>query len=254
MKQASLTYKRDGLFYAGRILFDTEEYSFDNMTFAQMIGELHTFLAEHPDVDDVAFCREERPGFPARLENNMVGLIRSDPVTAIREMSPPARVVDMRAARKKIQERFDQDLLDTEPVPPAMTTMPSSGGALRAASATLADAFGEFIYLNRRGNTVECPFCGRWKCIIACTAPTGHCSCKRFIPGRVIERAGQETGWFRVRTTCILANHLDRFFLPMTWNINGPWIDHEDLLDAYRKYVEEREQCLEMVNRSDLPE
>jgi hypothetical protein len=241
MNLVELLYQRDGTTYSGYIRYKEVSSLFSNYSFAQIIRELHLFLVDHPEVEDVDFRRgETTTKFGHKLGPQTVSMIRSDPVSVIKEMSPPPRTIDLRKSEQ-------QEPRDTEPSSSVASTLISNGSALRIGSDTLADAFGDFVYLRRRKNIVECPFCGRWQAIIPCDHSVIKCSCRFFVPGTALERPGKEVGWFRVRMTCLFASHAPRFFLPLSWNISGPWIKHEDLLHLYEEYKKERQQCLDQV-------
>ncbi len=104
---------------------------------------------------------------------------------------------------------------------------------LRIGSDTLADAFGDFIYLVCRRGEVECPVCGKW-----CHDAHGRfqCDCGAQFAAKLSGR------WAAIRTDELI--HLaDQFFLPRAWNKEPPYITSAALRALYDTFKQEREEC-----------
>jgi hypothetical protein len=123
-----------------------------------------------------------------------------DPAAAIQELSPPPRRVIVRS-------------------PVAVSATATVQPVFRAGADTLADAFGEEVYLKVRDGRFEDPATGRW-------VPLGF---EQKLVGE----------WVRVAITDLLGLPADRFFLPRRWNVSGPWITRAALLEKYEEYMKE---------------
>ena len=104
---------------------------------------------------------------------------------------------------------------------------------LRVGTDTLADAFGDSVYIAARGAEVECPVCGTW-----CSEyhERFQCDCGAQFAARVQGR------WAAVDIYELLPMS-EQFFLPRAWNPEPPYISAADLRALYETFTNERELC-----------
>lgn len=113
------------------------------------------------------------------------------------------------------------------------TTTPQLPSSISVGYDTLANGFGDVLYIRRRGITVECPFCGKWKTTI-------YGEDARCCPISVnVELCSDR--WASVRTAHLLSTPAPRFFLPREWNNYRPWISKEELALRFQEYIKEKE-------------
>ncbi len=106
---------------------------------------------------------------------------------------------------------------------------------LRAGYDTLADAFGDNVYVRYRDDgCVECPCCGRWHARIE----GEDLICRCHITVTPAKLCGS---WVELPTFDLVygAPGVARFYLPRAWNISGPWITREALAEKYRTFIKE---------------
>lgn len=209
-----LEYKRDGehLLTGELYLGDSEEsfQEFEKRDFATMMTIVSNVLGVYPD-SGVVVQRTDRPGIPpVRMEKDLVQQLRTDPARTIHELSPGARIIVIRdkAGPPKDSVRV----------------------VLKAGEETLAEAFGEEVYLRISRGKVEDPLTGRWVSI-------SLDGTKAFIGTLPIK---QLSDWVSVATESLLAAQAKRFYLPRRWNAGGPWITKEALQKRYQAYQEEK--------------
>lgn len=106
---------------------------------------------------------------------------------------------------------------------------------IRAGYDTLADAFGDNVYVRYRDDgCVECPCCGRWHARIE--GEDLVCRCHPTItPAKLCG------SWVELPTFDLVFGvpGVARFYLPRAWNISGPWISREALSEKYGKFIKE---------------
>lgn len=209
-----LTYRRVGLSYTGTI----DGVEFLNKTFEEMMLLVHSRLLECPDYG-LLISRTERPGlFPVQLEPELLQLLLTDPQQYIQRHTLPDRVADLRSPDRVSKL--------------AAPYQPPRGG-LRSGHDTLADAFGDSVYLRMRSCRVENPCTGRW-CTVSELAET--CGLK----GRQLDLVA---GWVVIATADLLRSNATRFYLPREWNKSGAWITKAQLQEMYDQFRKDRDQC-----------
>lgn len=219
-----LQYKRVGEHYDG-IFFvnDTLDLPFKGQSFAGMFTTLHLYLVKMPG-SQVKLQRAESPNLlPIFMEQNMLDLLRTDPAKYIEAHTIPHRVIDLRKS-----DRISK-LAEKHVVP-----MPT----IRAGHDTLAAAFGDVVYLSYRNGRVENPFTGRWCSLGELESLHGV---------TVLETIQQEVGgWVTMPMDQLLegTSGSNGYYLPREWNERGPWISKDALVQKYKQYKEERDQCL----------
>jgi len=112
---------------------------------------------------------------------------------------------------------------------------------IKAGYDSLADAFGDFVYVRvRPGPRVECPVCGRWRASLVDGALA--CTCG---PLKVAGAVTPDRRWLVLATRELLESCRDvqRFYLPRAWNTSGAWVGYEDLKARYEAFTKERESC-----------
>lgn len=196
---------------------------FENFDFCKVLSRLARTIVSNPG-SKVIILRTDRPGLlPYALDSETVELFRVDPVAAIHSMTYGLE-------EASVEKEENNKPLEAAPV--------------RVGYETLADSFGEFLYLRTRRAEVECPGCGLWSGFER--VPDGHALFKcekrclstgldlRFVVG--ISRL-----WAAVSVVALMGTDLERFYLPRAWNDGRSWISREELQDKYAAYVAEKE-------------
>jgi hypothetical protein len=213
-----LAYQRIRNGYNGRLLHThvgTPLCTFMQADFAHLIEETALALKRHTEVTSVAFERTERAGIPIYvLTDEELDELRENPKAFAEKRSPEAIRVVVRDA-----------------------TVPSKKFVVRAGYDTLADAFGDDVYIRRVEDKVECPCCGRWA---AATTTSLLCSCMQVtsLPlSQCLDR------WAVAPLEHLLIQRRERYYLPRAWNTSGPWISHKDLTQKLLDYRNEKENA-----------
>ena len=203
--------------------------SFEGWTFSEMLKQLHRKLGAAET--SVYFQRTDREGLlPYRLDDKTVELLRTDPVAAIQAMTvrmpTPAEVLDnIKKSRTPLV------------VPP-----------LSAGIATLADGFGEYVYVRVKENTLECPGCGFYSAFALAGVFAQRqkdepmrvmFTCSKKCRIRVIAMC--ESEWAYVRTEDLVKSSLEKFYLPRAWNTSGVWATREELEARLTQFRKDRE-------------
>lgn len=243
-----LNYRRNDATFDGTLTVvrddgRTSVKPFSSKTFPQMLREVHLSLKEFPDYELIFSRSESRHFQECVIEEHLRVLLRDDPVAAIRELSPSGVVVDLRTRQKIAAREFgERTTIDS---PPPGSTLPSGPSPLSVGHATIAESFGDEVYIRTRGELVECPCCGRWQGTLReyPTSTDMYCPCQFLVPGKVVTREGSTQGWFAVRTQSLLSSNKERYFLPRAWNPGGAWIKHDDLLTMFTSYMKEKVQA-----------
>lgn len=178
-------------------------------SFQDILCALSAALAEYEDVTRVQLSRTEVVESARQLSSEFIELLRTDPVALAKTLSHPDTTVVVRQAKTGLPIGVE----------------------------SLADTFGDRIYLRRVGLECECPGCGGWATIgrvgvLRCSA------CLFALPG-----VWHEDGWASVNTQALLDDHRPRYFLPRYWNPSRKWIGINDLLAMFVRFVKEREEC-----------
>lgn len=174
---------------------------FNYLSFPEMMGKLASRI-----LDDtiVRLERVESPGKFIQLSDDETEQLRTNTQEAIEAMTVPDRTLQFKE------------------MPKVESTMKMR---LNIGHDTLADAFGDRIYIRFHLGKVECLETGRYIPIDE-TRGLKHW-------GGMEEH---ENRWVSVPTAALLASDLDRFFIPRRWNVKGPWISKDDLRDRFEKY------------------
>lgn len=214
-----LKYRRVQQGYTGML----EGTEFTGLSFADMMMLVRDKLLAFPGCG-LLILRTERPGlFPVHLEPSLLKQLIEEPAKYIAANSIPDRTVDIQGTGRisKLAEPYH--------VP---------RGGLRNGHDTLAEAFGDFIYLRLRDSKVEHPCTGRWEPVSKVQAALGIAA-RRVYP----TDEGKGFGWLIVCTLDLLKVDTIRFYLPREWNKGGPWISKTLLQAAYEKFRKELSQC-----------
>jgi hypothetical protein len=220
--------------------------SFVGMTYRKMLVMLSRMLRENPE-SKVVFRRTDRKGLqPILLGEDIRVLLRDDPVQALRYMDlQPGSPV-----------QGDERNVTPEPV-------------LRAGLDTLADAFGERVYLKMQHGQVQDPLTGTWsqlaygpkigwrirgesnkseswlpiqlEGVVIDTCPSGETEEELKADMQVLAAALATCRWASVEVEQLLQRSTKKFFLPRRWNNGRQWIDRADLrarLDKYKKEIQ----------------
>lgn len=184
---------------------------------------------------------DQRPQkIAVQLDGALSKLVREDPVAFMQMMDPTMgrpQKLNLSTSMKK------EHIAAIKPNP------------LPAGYDTLAEAFGDDVYCRmQRGGPTECPLCGRWGKWTKIDVEGKH------VDRLVCDDCGVEFkgvgiptsqgGWFKIPVVqlfnCAEALGVDRFFLPRSWNKDGPWISHADLQKKYDEFMKEKEECSRM--------
>ncbi len=238
----SLNYKRmrkmlqDGSYpYSG--LFELERVEgprvvtsqpFVGWTYKQIVKRIHELMKEH-SITRVIFQRTEREDIlPVELGERMLHLLKTDPLSAYRAMS----------------------------YEPATST--TKDAPVAAGYDTLAEAFGEDVYLKMANGRVEDPETGKWLTLgygdkFGWRIRREDNKPETWIKIDVVDEAPDGTGfaervafarWAKVRVEDLLEQGFERYYLPRTWNEEGSWITHDNLKARLEKYMAEREKAI----------
>lgn len=190
---------------------EKEYHEFRWCSFKAMMTYFAQVLIEHRGATAIVERTDREGLLPVPLSDMLTQRLREDPVEAIRQLSPPPVVVDVR-----------------EKVPP-----PSS---LRVGHDAVADAFGDEVYCRARGEQIECPVCGSWNEVIEGSL---HCSSCRVC----LHATPAGPDWWTVPTIELLCTKTfqgRRYFIPRAWNKTPPWISFHDLNEKYNQYLKEK--------------
>lgn len=205
MAEIHLKYRRVGDAYSGELAGTP----FEGLSFASIMSMLSRRVQGVPDEElpEVRLERTERAGLmPAFFTPAQVLLLRDDPARLAQELSPPAVTVHVRDA--KASEPKGELSVDREP--------------LRAGFDTLADSFGDVVYLSLRDGRVESPYTGRW-------VPLEE------VPGAV----PVHPEWASIDTEKLLASGHPQFFLPRRWT-RLTWVSQGKLRGLYEAFKKEK--------------
>jgi len=247
MDDVVVAYKRVGESYTGEIFLRSGEErstgtSFEDKSYAWIMARFAEVLKEHPSYGGVMDVLSGSRYIRHRVDIKTAVLLRTDPAAAISSMHHEPRVVIVK------------DVI----VPAVVDWVEVS---VKIGHDTLADAFGDNIYLRLKDEKVEFPFDGRWKSFTSQitrghTKETGEPWEREalWIPGyhgHVPERAvwispsKVTDSWAVVPTDVLLEigkiQGIKRYYLPRAWNQSGGWISHEDLQTKYDEYLKEKE-------------
>ncbi len=213
----------------------------EGLSYEQLMVDASRAAAAHPELDVFIQRLELKPPVAVQLPQDMAKLLREDPIRYIRGT------------------RFDVPTAVVEPQRSA--NVPIVPRPLRAGVDTLADAFGEEVYVRVRlpgeGTfEAECPECGRWAgfamqaatgmFLIFCRKCCVKASVAKMLPVDRLEpfpTAQISPRWAVLKTTTLLGRASARFYLPREWNTSGAWISHDDLEKKYEQYTQERAAC-----------
>jgi hypothetical protein len=140
----------------------------------------------------------ETAGARADMPAEDVELLLKDPLSIVRQMNPPPVKIDMSGKKSSLVVGYT----------------------------TLAHGFGEKVYCRQRGESVECPGCGKWR-LVACN------QCGLNVD---FEEHGE---WASVFVKDLLASNKVKFFLPRGWNKGRPWVTRAELEDKYQSFLKE---------------
>lgn len=220
----TLHYKRvnnvvDGEYvYSGRFELDgTSLEDFIGYKYQKIVGQLHNHLVGADAHTRVFLQRTERPGLsPTELGENLIQLLRTDPLTAYRTMTQPlqscAETPDTKDFGRQVYIRVSMGKIE-DPITGEWRTLAygrTSGWKIRG-----------------EGNSSE-----SWIALntLVDNAPEG---------GSSIERIAY-ANWALVDVAELLRQPANKFYLPRPWNTNGPWISRQELTDRYMK---EKSKC-----------
>jgi hypothetical protein len=164
---------------------------------------------------EVYFQRTDRPGLASvKLSTSEVDELRRNPTDFAEKLTIAPIFLDLRDKLKVT----------------ATATV-----NVRVGYSTLADAFGDRIYLRLVYGRFESPIDGRWVESI----PGLMCD----VPHTISSSNGATVSapdWVSVATEHLLSLAKDRYYLPRAWNIPGPWVTHEKLSLIYNQYKKEK--------------
>lgn len=198
-------------------------------------------LSNKYTISKMLFQRTEREDiFPVELGNRIMDLIKSDPVAAYRSL-----VYEPAPVQTKGGVSVDQKW-------PPPTTRVAAGYD------TLSRAFGEEVYLRMANGMIEDPETGEWATMAY--GPKFGWRIRRednkpagWIMVDLVDESPEGTSfaeriafarWAKVSVHTLLAQELDRYFLPRDWNEDGSWVEHDNLKKRLERYLAEREKAI----------
>jgi hypothetical protein len=214
-----LSHRRVGTSYEG----DIDGEAFSDCSFSAMMLMVHARLFNRPGCG-LRIVRTERQGlFPVQLEPALLRMLREDPLQYIQRHTMPDRVADLRPPDR---------------ISKLAAPYRAPRGGLRAGHATLADAFGDYVYVRLRAGRVENPCTGRWSPIPEMEDNSGIT-----VHQAVLTDEKAKSGWLVIATTKLLQSAAPRFYLPREWNESGSWITKERLQEMYDQFRKDRDSC-----------
>lgn len=227
----TLVYQPDGQLFTGRVLYGDATSgergavaisTFEKVSFAIMFARLAeqvSVFAEKDEKIGVVVRRSDLPNQVAfRFDEETVIMLHVDPVSVIRSMSPAPMKVFLRR------------------------TDPAATSPLRVGYDAVAATFGDEVYIRRRGDQVECLYCGRWANTETQMDTWARCrsaACRGFYPVRF-----RSDRWASLSVQWLLTAGWNgeavaqKFFLPREWNKPGPWVTCEDLEKKHRDWTQ----------------
>lgn len=213
--------------YTGRFIVDDHApIDFIGWPFRKMVGQMSELVQEYDHLTGVSLRRVDRPGIlPMGLGPVMVGLLRTDPLSALRHL-----MYDGGNA-----QRGPQDL-----------------------HGLAANRFGPLVYLRVRAGEIECPLTGDrrtlahgekhgWKIRGLGTDHTKWLKLTSMIDDSPEGTEGLSrlgfVHWATVSVMDLLEYEQEKYFLPRAWNKDGPWIGHEQLEQMLEDHSEEGEEA-----------
>jgi len=194
--------------------------TFEKVEYRNLLTRLARVLASTP-LARVVITRTDAPNlFPYVLDKGTVDLFRTDPVAAIHSM-----IYELPEAR--MEKKTEDEAVEVAP--------------LRVGYNTLADAFGDDVYVRTRQHSIECPGCGLWGDADVDGKGKGKFTCKRSCELSVpiyLYRL-----WAAISVEELLGTQQKRFFLPRPWNDGHPWVTREELEKKYAAYKAEKEEA-----------
>lgn len=202
MSNLRLTYSRvGGKELSGEWELPTGEVRpFEGFTYEATMRATGELLQAYPEAR-LVIKRVEAP-YEMTLPVAVEGLLRNDFDQAMEVLNPPPQRVVVAPIRRQVKV------------------------GLRHGHDTLADAFGEEVYVSRRDGLVESPFTGRWE------PETGahNLVASVAVPG--------PPEWMILSVELLLRVDAERYWLPRRWNPGEGWVTKEDLsamLNTYKK-------------------
>lgn len=188
--------------------------SLDGVTFEEMLCEFSKVLNASGVILRAVMQREEVIGSSKELSQKFIEELKRDPAAVSKALTMPETTIVV--TQKKTQ--------------------------LRIGVESLADTFGDRVYLRRVESECECPGCGGWAGVSeAGTVRCGECL-------TTLHGTWHEDGWVSVQTQGLLNNHRPQYFLPRYWNPSRAWIGIDDLRAMYALFLKERQECKDLVD------
>ena len=199
LSKGSLIVLRDGT--------ALEQVSFDRWPYSKMLSQLSDMLNFY-EAKHVVVCRPSKlKVHESKLDSETVEQIRLDPKAAEAAMTFTATV----------------NVRDTASVKPA--------AVLPTGTATVADSFGESVYVARRGEELECPFCGMW-------TPLKDRECRNCAHAVLSFSYSAHHPWVCCSTHGLLQIDVPRYYLPRAWNPTSPWISKDALRRMFTTWID----------------
>lgn len=198
-------------------------------SYDQLMTRVSRALRENPNYAVVLERRDQEGLFPMPLTEEARVLLRDDPVSYIRSTDFNKAFAGPRTYTK-----------------------------IRVAYDTLADAFGERVYLKCTSAQVHDPVTGKSsqfaygdKCGWRVRGETNNWT--KWLPvefvrvddaQKVVDNLGWlvDVEWVTASVEDILLLEAPRYHLPYQWNENGPWISHDELRARLNRFREENKE------------
>ena len=220
-----VAYLRDGTVYTGAVSFGDEVVRVERVSFHDLFKSAHSVLVRMPEGTQVDVQRTDRAGLsPITMDAAAAQQLREDPEGYIASVTVPHRTVNLKRSGRvsKLAEAH---------------TIPTTS-SLRIGHATVADAFGDHVYLPAQlrlaaeaaAARVESPITGRWISVEELS---------RILGKGVVVTEVKDKAWVRVPMASLLALDCERLFLSVPWS-SSAWVSKDELKKRYEKYTQEK--------------
>ena len=240
MSDVVVAYSRHGERYYGTVLLDgVGVWAAQECSFADIITAASRTLRQRPTANLIFRRLDRRDLNDLPIVERDRDVIRDNPDLYLEASGGFDR-------RVVVRERDE--------VTPVMPEDTSASLMIRSGYDTLAEAFGDSVYVRLRDDgKVECPLCGRWTASIQEAQPTTAdteeqrvLSCFCTPVGFFIEDV--VGAWVEIETRTLLHTRATRFYLPRAWNDSGSWITFADLVDCYDTFLKEVKHVREQTS------
>ncbi len=221
---------------------DRGRVEFQGVLYREAIRLLAQYARKHQGARLFIVRLDQRPQKVAlQLDGPLSKLIRDDPVAFMELMDPTMGRPQKLGISTGVKKEHSASV---KPNP------------LPAGHDTLADSFGEYVYVRLKDDKTESVWDGRWY-EWHHNPYSSHGGQFISIPDDLYKAPDEcrltqdpyyvNEKWARYETKQLLEvaerRKQEKLFLPRRWNKDGPWIKTDDLRKKYDEFVKEKEAC-----------